>query len=326
MTRVKRRAFLVGTLGLVAAPLGAAAQQGKVPRIGFLDQFSGPLPNLLSAFRESMGELGYVEDRNLAIDYRFAEGRTDRLPELAAELIGLRVDVIIALGPAAVEAAKARTATVPIVASDLESDPVAAGFVASLARPGGNITGTFLDQAEISGKWLELLKTAIPKLSRVAVLWDSTTPSHQLKALKMGAPALAVTLQTLAVRGPEDFQGAFTAAARQHAQGVVMLSSPSVLRSGARLADLAATRRLPTISMFRQNAVAGCLMSYGPSLTDRYRRIGSFAARILEGARPTDLPIERPMTFELVINLKTAKALGLTIPQSVLARADEVIQ
>jgi putative ABC transport system substrate-binding protein len=272
-----------------------------------------------------MGELGYVEDRNLAIDYRFAEGRTDRLPELAAELIGLRVDVIIALGPAAVEAAKARTATVPIVASDLESDPVAAGFVASLARPGGNITGTFLDQAEISGKWLELLKTAIPKLSRVAVLWDSTTPSHQLKALKMGAPALAVTLQTLAVRGPEDFQGAFTAAARQHAQGVVMLSSPSVLRSGARLADLAATRRLPTISMFRQNAVAGCLMSYGPSLTDRYRRIGSFAARILKGARPTDLPIERPVTFELVINLKTAKALGLTIPPSLLARADQII-
>jgi putative ABC transport system substrate-binding protein len=141
----------------------------------------------------------------------------------------------------------------------------------------------------------------------------------------MGAPALAVTLQTLAVRGPEDFQGAFTAAARQHAQGVVMLSSPSVLRSGARLADLAATRRLPTISMFRQNAVAGCLMSYGPSLTDRYRRIGSFAARILKGARPADLPIERPMTFELVINLKTAKALGLTIPPSLLARADQII-
>ena len=233
--------------------------------------------------------------------------------------------MIIALGPAAVEAAKARTATVPIVASDLESDPVAAGFVASLARPGGNITGTFLDQAEISGKWLELLKTAIPKLSRVAVLWDSTTPSHQLRALEMGTPALAVTLQTLAVRGPEDFQGAFTAAARQHAQGVVMLSSPSVLRSGARLADLAATRRLPTISMFRQNAVAGCLMSYGPSLTDRYRRIGSFAARILKGARPADLPIERPTTFELVINLKTAKALGLTIPPSLLARADQII-
>jgi putative ABC transport system substrate-binding protein len=142
----------------------------------------------------------------------------------------------------------------------------------------------------------------------------------------MGAPALAVTLQTLAVRGPEDFQGAFTAAARQHAQGVVILSSPLVLRSGARLADLAATRRLPTISMFRQNAVAGCLMSYGPSLTDRYRRIGSFAARILKGAKPADLPIERPMTFELVINLKTAKAVGLTIPQSLLARADEVIE
>src|SRR5712664_4389817 len=156
---MERRTFLgVVAGGLLAAPLAAEVQQGKIPRIGFLDQFSSPLPDPLSAFRESMGELGYVEDRNLAIDYRFAEGRTDRLPELAAELIGLRVDVIIALGPAAVEAAKARTATVPIVASDLESDPVAAGFVASLARPGGNITGTFLDQAEISGKWLELLK------------------------------------------------------------------------------------------------------------------------------------------------------------------------
>jgi putative ABC transport system substrate-binding protein len=312
--------------GLLAAPLAAGAQQDRIARIGFLDQFSGPLPNLLSAFRESMRELGYVEGRNLAIDYRFAEGRTDRLPELAAELIGLHVGVIIALGPAALKAAKLRTATVPIVASDLESDPVAAGFVASWARPGGNITGTFLDQAEISGKWLELLKAAIPKLSRVAVLWDSTTPSHQLKALTMGVRALAVTLQTLAVRGPEDFQGAFTAAARQHAQGVVMLSSPLVLRSGARLADLAATRRLPTVSMFRQNTLAGCLMSYGPRLADRYRRIGSFAARILNGAKPADLPIEQPTQFELVINLKTAKALGLTIPPSLLLRADEVVQ
>jgi putative ABC transport system substrate-binding protein len=310
----------------LTAPLAAEEKQDGTARIGFLDQFSGPLPNLLSAFRESMSELGYVEGRNLAIDYRVAEGRTDRLPELAAELIGLRVDVIIALGPAALKAAKARTATLPIVASDLESDPVAAGFVASLARPGGNITGTFLDQAAISGKWLELLKTAISKLSRVAVLWDSTTPSHQLNALKMGAQALPVTLQTLVVHVPEDFQGAFAAAASQHAQGMVMLSSPLVLRSGARLAGLAATRRLPTISMFRQNAVAGCLMSYGPSLTDRYRRIGSFAARILKGARPADLPIERPMTFELVINMKTAQALGLTIPPSLLMRADEVIQ
>jgi putative ABC transport system substrate-binding protein len=324
---MQRRRFLLTSLaGSLLAPLAGEAQQDRIARIGFLDQFSGPLPNLLSALLESMRELGYVEGRNLTIDYRFAEGRTDRLPALAAELIGLRVDVIIALGPAALEAAKARTATVPIVASDLESDPVAAGFVASLARPGGNMTGTFLDQAEISGKWLELLKTAIPNLSRVAVLWDSTTPSHQLKALKMGAPALAVTLQTLAVRGPEDLEGAFTAAARQHAQGVVILSSPLVLRSGARLADLAATMRLPTISMFRQNAVAGCLMSYGPSLTDRYRRIGSFAARILKGAKPGDLPVERPTTFELVINLKTAKTLGLTIPPSLLARADQVIE
>ena len=322
-----RRAFISVVGGsILAASLAAEAQHDRIAPIGFLDQFSGPLPNLLSAFRESMSELGYVEGRNLAIDYRLAEGRTDRLPELAAELIGLRVDVVIALGPAALEAAKARTATVPIVASDLESDPVAAGFVASLARPGGNMTGTFLDQAEISGKWLELLKTAIPKLSRVAVLWDSTTPSHQLKALKMGAPALAVTLQTLAVCGPEDLQGVFTAAARQHAQGVVILSSPLMLRSGARLADLAATMRLPTVSMFRQNAVAGCLMSYGPSLAERYRRIGSFAARILKGAKPADLPIERPMTFELVINLKTAKALGLTIPHTLLLRADEVIE
>ena len=324
---ITRRQF-VGTLAgsFLTAPLAAEEKQDGTARIGFLDQFSGPLLNLVSAFRESMSELGYVEGRNLAIDYRVAEGRTDRLPELAAELIGLRVDVIIALGPAALKAAKARTATLPIVASDLESDPVAAGFVASLARPGGNITGTFLDQAAISGKWLELLKTAISKLSRVAGLWDSTTPSHQLNALKMGAQALAVTLQTLAVRVPEDFQGAFAAAARQHAQGMVMLSSPLVLRSGARLAGLAATTRLPTISMFRQNAVAGCLMSYGPSLTDRYRRIGSFAARILKGARPADLPIERPMTFELVINMKTAQALGLTIPQSILLQADEVIQ
>ena len=321
-----RRAFIgVLTGGLLTAPLARAVEP---VRIGILSSGAAIPSHVIKAFRDRLGELSYIDGQNLVIEYRFAEERFARLPDLAAELVGLRVGVIIAIGPAVLKAAKRATATLPIVAIDFESDPVAAGFVASLARPGGNVTGTFLDQAELSGKWLQLLKETIPKLSRVAVFWDSTTPppSYQLNAIKAGAEAIAVELQVFAIRGLDDFEGAFAQASEGQAQAMVILSSPLVSRSGNRLATLAAARHLPTISMFQENVTAGCLMAYGPSLLDGWRSLGSFAGRILKGTPPADLPVERPTKFELVVNLKTAKALGLTIPASLLQRADQVIE
>jgi ABC-type uncharacterized transport system substrate-binding protein len=323
-----RRTFLAGTSAvLLAAARVAEAIEDKPARIGVLSSSPPPIQvHVLKVFRESLAELAYIEGQNLAIEFRFADERLDRLPNLAIELIALGVDVIIAIGPAVLKATKSATATVPIVAIDFESDPIDAGFITSLARPGRNITGTFLDQAELTGKWLQLLKEMNPKLSRAAVLWDSSTPSYQLNAIKAVAKPMALELHTLAIGGPDNLEDTFAAAFKSHAQAVVILSSPLVSRYGARLGHLAATRHLPTISMFRENVVGGCLMAYGPSLVDGWRRLGSFAGRILKGARPGELPIERPTRFEFVINLKTAKALGLTIPPVLLGRADEVIQ
>jgi putative ABC transport system substrate-binding protein len=218
------------------------------------------------------------------------------------------------------------TATVPIVAIDLETDPVAAGYVTSLARPGGNVTGVFLDQAELSGKWLDLIREAVPGLSRVAVLRDAATPLHQLHAIQAAAKKLAVNPQTLEIRRVQEIEGAFARAASSRAQAVVMLSSPLVSRHGAELAAAATARRLPTISMFRENVAAGCLMGYGPSLADAWRRLGSFAGRVLKGAKAAEMPVERPDRFEFVVNLKTAKTLGLTLPPSLLLRADQTIE
>jgi len=330
---VQRRAFIgVLTGGLLAAPLVAEAQTGRMPHIGFLSGGTAPLGpggrmgHVLQALRDGLAEFGYVEKQNVAIEYRWAEERTERFPALVAELVERRVDVIVTPGPSAIEAAKSVTRTVPIVAIDFESDPVAARYAASFAKPGGNITGVFLDHAELSGKWLDLLKEAVPKLGRVAVLWDTSTPTHQLNAIKVAAKVLALKIDTLEVRRLNDFEGAFGAAAKMRAQGVVILSSPLLSRHGPELAAAAIAKRLPTISLFREHATGACLMSYGPSLADGYRRLGSLTGRILKGAKPADLPIEQPTKFELVINLKTAKALGLTIPPSLLARADEVIQ
>ena len=330
---MQRRAFMgVLTGGLLAAPLVAEGQTGRMPHIGFLSGGTAPLGrggrmgHVLQALRDGLAEFGYVEKQNVAIEYRWAEERTERLPALVAELVERRVDVIVTPGPSAIDAAKSVTGTVPIVAIDFESDPVAARYAASFAKPGGNITGVFLDHAELSGKWLDLLKEAVPKLGRVAVLWDTSTPTHQLNAITVAANVLALKIDTLEVRRPNDFEGAFGAAAKIRAQGVVILSSPLLSRHGPELAAAAIAKRLPTISLFREHATGGCLMSYGPSLADGYRRLGSLAGRILKGAKPADLPIEQPTKFELVINLKTAKALGLTIPPSLLARADQVIE
>jgi len=328
---VDRRRFMAAIAGgLLAAPLAAEAQTGRMPHVGFLRGGTGgtpmPMPHLLQALRDGLAEFGYVEGQNVAIEYHWAEESTERLRALAAELVERRVEVIVTPGPSAIEAAKSVTRTVPIVAIDFESDPVAARYAASFAKPGGNITGVFLDHAELSGKWLDLLKEAVPKLGRVAVLWDTSTPTHQLNAIKVAARVLALKIDTLEVRRLNDFDGAFGAAAKIRAQGVVILSSPLVSRHGPELAAPAIAKRLPTISLFREHATGGCLMSYGPSLADGYRRLGSLAGRILKGAKPADLPIEQPTKFELVINLKTAKALGLTIPPSLLARTDQVIE
>ena len=329
-----RRTFIGAvTGGLLAVPFVAKGQQaGKVAQVGYLSSGRKPTaPDDVSAesirvIRASLADLGYVEGQNLATQYRFAEDRSERLPALAADLVGLPVDLILAIGPASVRAAKGATATIPIAAFDLESDPVAAGFAASLAHPRGNITGVFLDQGELVGKWLELIRASVPGLARVAALREAAAPEPQMKAVEAGAKALGLKLQELDVREPREFANAFAAAAKSRAQAMVILSSPTIARSGTQLADLATAKRLPTISLFKENVAAGCLMAYGPSLNTTRRHVASFAARILKGAKPADLPIERPTRFEFVINLNTAKALGLTIPPSLLQRADQVIE
>ena len=330
---IDRRAF-IGTLtgSLFATAIATEAQTARTARIGFLSSGISSLNEPhgraahFKALRDGLAEFGYIENQTFTIEYGFAEEKEERLPVLAAELVKHRPDVIVTPGPLAIRAARAVTEVVPIVAIDFESDPVAAGFAASFARPGGNITGVFLDQASLSGKWLELLKETVPKLVRVAVVWDTSTPKHQLNAIKLAAKTLALTVETLEVRALADVDRVFGAAARLHCQGVVLLSSPFISRRGHELAAASVAKRLPTISMFRENVTAGCLMSYGPNLADGYRRLGALAGRILKGAKPTDLPIEQPSKFEMFVNLKTAKALGLTIPQTVILQADQVIE
>ena|SRR5215470_1825758 len=243
-----------------------------------------------------------------------------------SELGNLGVDVIFGTGPAVVRAAKSTSRRVPLVALDLESDPIEAGFVKSLARPAGNITGIFLDQPELSGKWLELLKDAIPGISRVAVLWDRGTALPQLNSIQIAAKALGVKLQKLEVARAEDLENAFVAATNGRAHALVILSSPLFFRESARVADLAARKRVPAISLFADFPMAGGLMAYGPNLFREFRHAATLVDKVLKGTSVGDIPVERPATFELVINLKTARALGLTIPQSVLGRADQIIE
>jgi putative ABC transport system substrate-binding protein len=330
---VDRRTWLVGALGVLAAPIGAAAQPaGKAHRIGFLGSGSATGdPRTREAFREGLRELGWVEGQNLVIEYRFAEGRPDRLPDLAAELVRLKVDIIAAGPTPPVLAAKKATGTIPIVGMSL-TDPVGLGLVTSLARPGGNVTGvTYGVGTETFGKGLELLKEAVPKVSRVAFL---SNPDHNpaqslvVTSIKSVALALGLELRLVAVHGPAEFEGAFAAMARDSVEALLIQTDPTYLLPGAaaRLADLAVKSRLPSMHAQRAAVEAGGLMSYGPSIVALWRRGAVFVDKILKGAKPADLPVEQPTKFELIINLKTAKALGLTIPPSVLARADEVIQ
>jgi len=324
-----RRTFLAGAGAvLLAAPLAAQAQQpGKVPRIGFLFYGApGPSPEL-DAFRKGLRDLGYIDGQSITIEYRFANGRVGRLPELAAELVRLEVDVIVTPGTPASMAAKKATGTIPIVFAGV-ADAVGAGLVATLARPAGNITGLTSMSAELGGKRLELLKAIAPKASRVTVLYNPADRSNVLvlKELQESSRALSLTLQPLPVRGPGEFEGAFAAMTRERAHALFGAAGVLTTEHRKPLVDLAAKSRIPAMWGERQFVEAGGLMSYAVNFYDEVRQAASYVDKILKGAKPADLPVEQPTTFELVINLKTAKALGLTIPPLLLSRADQIIE
>ena len=313
---------------LAVAVIAEAQQPKKVPRIGYLTA-STPVAQLpgTEALREGLREFGYVEGQNIAIEFRYAEEKPERLPSLAAEMVRLKVDVIVTGGPTATRTAKETTNTVPIVMSQ-DSDPVGNGFVASLARPGGNITGLATLSPELSGKRLELLKEIVPKLNRVAVLGTSTNPGNAqgLKETELAAKAFRVQLQYLDVRDPKDIEIAFREASREQADAVLVLGGPVVLPQRTKVAELAVKNRLPAIYNRPEFVEAGGLVSYSASYTDMSRRAATYVDKILKGAKPADLPVEQPKKFEFIINLKAAKQIGLTIPPNVLARADKVIK
>jgi putative ABC transport system substrate-binding protein len=313
--------------GISAWPLPANAQQApKVARIGVL--LPGAPPDaLLEALRGGLRELGYTEGQNITFEVRYAEGKLDRLPALAAELVHLRVDIITTISTPAALAAKQSTGTIPIVFTAV-GDPVGAGVVESLARPGGNLTGMSLLATELSGKRLELLREAVPNASRVAMLWNSTNPGMFLRAREAEAAAklLGMTLISLGVHDLDTFDSAFARITRDRPDALLTLVDPFTRLHRKRIVEFAAQHHLPEIYEAREFADAGGLMAYGPSLADQERRAATYIDKILRGAKPSELPAEQPTKIELVINLKTAKALGLTIPQPVLLRADEVVQ
>ena len=319
--------LVLATVLLTTVPLAEAQQAKKAPRIGALSGGSRSSTTAsTNAFRQGLRELGYLEGQNIAIEYRYADGKLDRLPGLAGELVASKVDVIVAQAPAAVRAAKNATSAIPVVMAH-GGDPVAQGFVASLARPGGNITGLSNFSAELSGKRLELLKEAFPKVSRVAVIWNPDAPGPVLtfKELEIAAKALKVQLQSLPVRGPNDFEGTFQAA-RGRAGSLFVIQDVVTVTYLKRIVELAAKTRLPAIYMEAEWTDAGGLMSYGPNQLDLFHRAATYVDKILKGRTPADLPVEQPMRFEFVVNLKTAKQIGVTIPPNVLVRADRVIR
>ena len=328
----KARVLSILFVLLAVAVIADAQQPKKVPRIGYLGGISPSVnADRIEAFRQGLRELGYVEGKNIVIEWRHHEGNIDRLPALAAELARLKVDIIITVGPPAARAAKDATITIPIVMVQV-GDPVGSGFVASLARPGGNITGLSSLAPELSGKRLELLKEIIPKLSRVAVFGTSTSPDNaqSLREVELAAGELKVQLQYLDVRDardPKDIETAFRAASKERAEAVLMMVAGAVgTAHQTRILELAIKNRLPVIYRGRPSVEAGGLMSYGVNTTDLDRRSAYYVDKILKGAKSAELPIEQPTKFELAINLKTAKQIGLTIPPNVLARADRVIK
>ena len=331
MAATVTRLALVVAISILAVPLAAEAQPAaKVPRIGYLSGNLAPGLHLREAFLQGLRDLGYVEGRNIVIEYRDAEGKLERLPGLAADLVALKVDVIAVTSTPAALAAKNATRTIPIVFT-WAADPVRSGLVTSLGRPGGNVTGLSVLFTELVGKRLELLKQAVPGASRIAVLrhpgdYGERTENEMLREADVAARALGVRLQVVEARGPEDFDRAFADMTRARADAVTVESTNIFFMERKRLVDAAAKHRLPATYLVREFVDAGGLMSYAANAADLQRRAAAYVEKILKGAKPGDLPVEQPMKFELVINLKTAKALGLTIPPSLLARADQVIE
>jgi len=326
---MNRRAFVTGLGAVLAASLGARAQQaGKVYRIGILTSGSADsTAPIVEAFREGLREVGYAEGRNIIIEYRWAEGKMERLPELAADLVGRKVDVIVTISPPSAQAAHQATRTIPIVIIAV-GDPVALGLAASLSRPGGNVTGFASYGPELVGKQLEFIKEMIPGIKRVAIFWAPANVNHArgLKDLEGPARLLAIQILPLRIVSPADFEEAFRTAVTERAGAVWIFGEPMFTLHRARLATLALDARLPMMSLVRQLVEAGGLVSYGPAFIHHYRGAATYVDKILKGAKPGDLPIEQPTKFELVINLKTAKTLGLTLPPSLLLRADQVIE
>jgi putative ABC transport system substrate-binding protein len=320
--------WLPATVLLTIASLAGAQQPTKIPRIGFLITSSpSAIAPRMDAFQRGLRELGYVEGKNIVIERRHGEGKSDHLPALAAELVRLKVDVIVTSGPTATRPAKEATSTIPIVMT-FDDDPVGSGFVASLARPGGNITGLSTLSPEISGKQLELMREIFPRLGRVAVIGTSTRQgtAQTLKEMEPAAGAFGLKLQYLDIQNPKDLESVFRAASNGRADAVLVLQSPVFNSHRAQIAELALKNRLPATYPRREFVEDGGLMSYGVSISDLDRRAATYVDKILKGAKPADLPVEQPTKFEFIINLKAAKQIGLTIPPNVLARADKVIR
>jgi putative ABC transport system substrate-binding protein len=322
---MRRRAFIALLAALAAWPLAAHAQQPKkIPRIGVL--WPNP-PATFDFMRQGLKDFGYVEGQNIAFEFRWAEGKLDQLSELAAELVRLQIDLIVTLAPQATLAAKHATHTIPIVFVAM-GDPLASGVVPSLARPGANLTGTTRMISEMSAKHVELLKEAVPALGKLAVLWNPTNSSHTpaLRAVDAAARSLSLNLQPLEVRSAAELDGVFDAIIREKADGVLFIADPVFSIQLRRMADFVRSSRLPGIANFTEFPKLGGLMGYAPSLPDEFRHAASLIDKILKGAKPADLPVEQPTRFQLVINLKAAKALGLDVPPMLIARADEVIE
>lgn len=331
MSQIRRRKFLLAASALLGAPLARAQSPAKVPRIGMLlpgaaPSASEPSPNL-DSFRQGLRELGYIEGRSIAIEYRWSEGKVERFPALAAELVRLDVAAIVTSSTPGLLAAKAATSSIPIVMTDV-GDPVGIGAVASLARPGGNVTGLSLFDTDLDAKRLELLKEVAPGLTRVGILWSENDlgMTRAFNRVQSAALVLRLSLQNLGVRDAAEFGSALQAARAGQVEALIVTAQPFLVRHRAQVLDLVAKTRLPAMYTFRSFVDAGGLMSYAPSLADLFRRAAGYVDKILKGAKPATLPVEQPARFELVINIKTAKALGLTIPPSLLLRADEVIE
>ena len=325
---VSRRQIVIafGSSALATPFVSFAQQPKKIPLVGILHPGSPPTSPAISGLQQGLRDSGYVEGKTIAFEIRWGRGKPGTLPGFALELAKLKVDVLVTVGSPSIAAAKPVAGGIPIVAADLETDPVASGLVASYAKPGDNITGLFLDFRGLGGKWLELLTEVVPGIRRAAVLWDVTTPEFQLNALAAAAKTRSMELEVVKFREATELEDVLTAALKKRPQALIQLSSPIVNLASDRIAKFTQTHRLPAISMFIAFPEAGGVMSYGPDLRSFFKRLGPLVDKILKGAKPGEIPLERPTIFEMVVNMKTAKAIGLKLPQSILIRADRVIE